>query len=275
MSCEGDRKVFSLKEKFNAAVQCIRDLPPDGNFKPSSDLMLRFYGLYKQATQGSCSQGRPYAWDIKGRAKWDAWSKLADMGEDEAMQLYVSQLTELFEVMPLDDKTRDLVHVLGPFYEMVFEKSMSMEDSLPEDEKAEIDNEAESESESETFCDTSNVVQFEVLHKPIGTGALNFAERDLGVMQKRLDSLHLSMDKAVDLISKLSMKLDAVEKIVTDKSSKEYPGCFNSICFKLSRFLISKPSLFICIIFIWPLMAPFILSRLAKLFYKRNRSIAI
>ena len=106
-----------------------------------------------------------YAWDIKGRAKWDAWSNLQDMGKEEAMQLYVEQLAELFEVMPLDDKTRDLINVLGPFYEMVFKKSM-MEakdqlenESLAAEEK--MDDGTESDSESEAYCDTVNNIEFE------------------------------------------------------------------------------------------------------------------
>ena len=197
------------------------------------------------------------------------------MSKEEAMKLYVQQLAELFEVMPLDEKARELAHVLGPFYEMVFEKSFIPIEKAEEkiSTNLSVDNGADSESESEAFCDTSNTMQFEVLQKPIGNGSPNFADSELANMHKRLDSLHLSMEKAVDIISKLSTKFEAVQRLASDSSSGRPRGCYNSILFKFSNFLISKPSLLICIIFIWPLLSPFLFNRLAKLFYKRHRSI--
>jgi len=33
-------------------------------------MMLTFYALYKQATNGPCTIARPYMWDVVGRAKW-------------------------------------------------------------------------------------------------------------------------------------------------------------------------------------------------------------
>uniref|UniRef100_A0A1I8JR26 ACB domain-containing protein n=1 Tax=Macrostomum lignano TaxID=282301 RepID=A0A1I8JR26_9PLAT len=47
------------KEKFDAAVGVIRSLPKEGAFKPSNELLLRLYSLYKQATEGPCRQPRP------------------------------------------------------------------------------------------------------------------------------------------------------------------------------------------------------------------------
>jgi len=41
-----------------------------GSFQPSYEMMLTFYGLYKQATNGRCTSSRPYMWDVVGRAKW-------------------------------------------------------------------------------------------------------------------------------------------------------------------------------------------------------------
>uniref|UniRef100_A0A1I8FP52 ACB domain-containing protein n=1 Tax=Macrostomum lignano TaxID=282301 RepID=A0A1I8FP52_9PLAT len=50
------------KEKFDAAVGVIRSLPKEGAFKPSNELLLRLYSLYKQATEGPCRQPRPGFW---------------------------------------------------------------------------------------------------------------------------------------------------------------------------------------------------------------------
>ncbi len=55
--------------------------------------MLRFYGLYKQATEGPCNVGaRPGFWDPVRRAKYDAWNSLGQMGRREAMGKYVEEI---------------------------------------------------------------------------------------------------------------------------------------------------------------------------------------
>jgi len=41
-----------------------------GSFQPSHAMMLTFYALYKQATNGPCTHSQPYMWDVVGRAKW-------------------------------------------------------------------------------------------------------------------------------------------------------------------------------------------------------------
>ena len=35
---------------------------------------LELYGLYKQGTEGDVSTSRPGMFDLKGKAKWDAWN---------------------------------------------------------------------------------------------------------------------------------------------------------------------------------------------------------
>lgn len=54
--------------------------------------MLRFYGYFKQATQGPCGGSRPAFWDIVGRAKYDAWKRLGEMPKTDAMAKYVDEL---------------------------------------------------------------------------------------------------------------------------------------------------------------------------------------
>ena len=39
----------------------------------SNDEKLEFYGLFKQATVGDVNTERPGMFDMKGKAKWDAW----------------------------------------------------------------------------------------------------------------------------------------------------------------------------------------------------------
>ena len=39
--------------------------------------------------------GRPYVWDVAGRAKWDAWNSHGDMKQADAKQKYVALVAEL------------------------------------------------------------------------------------------------------------------------------------------------------------------------------------
>jgi len=41
-----------------------------GSFKPSHEMMLKFYSYYKQATVGHCKASKPGFWDVVGKAKW-------------------------------------------------------------------------------------------------------------------------------------------------------------------------------------------------------------
>ncbi len=82
-----------LKAKFDAAVNYIQTA--EGDFKPSNELKLEFYGLYKQATEGDVSGKRPGMMDFVGRAKYDAWEKLKGTASDQAMQTYIDKLEAL------------------------------------------------------------------------------------------------------------------------------------------------------------------------------------
>lgn len=82
-----------LKQQFDDAVNYIQTA--EGDFKPSNELKLEFYGLYKQATEGDVSGKRPGMMDFVGRAKYDAWAKLKGMSRDDAMKQYIDRLEEM------------------------------------------------------------------------------------------------------------------------------------------------------------------------------------
>ncbi|KAL4228486.1 Acyl-CoA binding domain containing 5 [Mactra antiquata] len=136
----------SPKSKFDAAVKVIHSLPKDGPFQPSREMMLLFYGYYKQATEGPCKSPKPSFWDIVKKAKWEAWSKLGDMDKEVAMVNYVEELKKtlkdctkqwdemskngdprIVEAMPQTQVVGDFMTVLGNFYEIVDEDSLSKE----------------------------------------------------------------------------------------------------------------------------------------------------
>jgi acyl-CoA-binding protein len=62
---------------------------------PSNDDLLELYALYKQSTSGDVSGSRPGMLDLKGRAKFDAWTKKKGTSKDDAMQKYVAFVDKL------------------------------------------------------------------------------------------------------------------------------------------------------------------------------------
>jgi len=79
-----------LKTKFDEAVNYIKTA--EGDFKPSNEMKLEFYALYKQGTEGDVSGKRPGMMGFVGRAKFDAWEKCKGMSKDDAMQKYLDKL---------------------------------------------------------------------------------------------------------------------------------------------------------------------------------------
>ena len=76
---------MDFRERFDDAVRRSRELPSQSN-----DTLLELYGLYKQATEGDVTGSRPGLFDVRGRAKFDAWSSRRGLSADEAMQAYVA-----------------------------------------------------------------------------------------------------------------------------------------------------------------------------------------
>lgn len=113
---------MEAEKRFNAAVNVIQGLPKDGSFQPSNEMKLKFYGHYKQATQGKCTQARPSFWDPIGRAKHDAWAALEDTSREEAMNGYVDALMQIIETMNFSADVESFMEMLGPFYEFVEDK---------------------------------------------------------------------------------------------------------------------------------------------------------
>jgi acyl-CoA-binding protein len=81
---------MALQDDFQAAMVRSKSLPAQ-----PPDVLLELYGLFKQSTAGDTTGKRPGMLDIRGRAKFDAWSSRSGMGADEAMGLYVGRVNEL------------------------------------------------------------------------------------------------------------------------------------------------------------------------------------
>jgi acyl-CoA-binding protein len=76
---------------FERAVEAVQLLPE----RPDNDTLLRLYAYYKQATEGDASGPQPGFFDYVGHAKREAWERLEDMSEGDAMQAYVDLVREL------------------------------------------------------------------------------------------------------------------------------------------------------------------------------------
>lgn len=80
-----------LKARFEAAAQEVQQLPK----RPENDILLKLYALYKQATEGDVSGGRPGLFPVDGRLKYDARARLQGLSADDAMQQYIDLVGQL------------------------------------------------------------------------------------------------------------------------------------------------------------------------------------
>lgn len=115
-----DQPGVDHQKRFQAAVDVIHNLPRSGSYRPSYEVMLRFYSLYKQAVCGPCLVPRPGFWDPVGRYKWDAWSRLGEMSQETAMAAYVEEMKkvaqEVIDTMPVNETTASFFHHFQPLY---------------------------------------------------------------------------------------------------------------------------------------------------------------
>ena len=74
-----------LKKKFDAAAAAVLKARKD----PGSDLKLKLYAHFKQATEGDVAGDKPGFTEFVNRAKYEAWAKLKGTSTDKAMEGYV------------------------------------------------------------------------------------------------------------------------------------------------------------------------------------------
>ena len=87
----GKAKEKPLKDQFTDAVKRVEKLAE----RPSNNDLLSLYSFYKQATEGDVAGDRPAMFDLKGRAKYDAWATRKGMSKDDAMAKYIAFVEKL------------------------------------------------------------------------------------------------------------------------------------------------------------------------------------
>jgi len=81
---------MDIKELFEKAVGDSKNL----SSKPSNEMLLKLYSLFKQATDGDASSDGPSnPFDFVAKAKHEAWSSLKGISKEDAMKQY-SELVE-------------------------------------------------------------------------------------------------------------------------------------------------------------------------------------
>ncbi|MEM0992014.1 MAG: acyl-CoA-binding protein [Bacteroidota bacterium] len=79
-----------IAQRFQTASEKAKGLPSQSN-----DTLLKLYGLYKQSTSGDVSGKRPSSFNLKGRAKYDAWASLKGTSSEDAMEQYIQLVDDL------------------------------------------------------------------------------------------------------------------------------------------------------------------------------------
>ena len=82
---------MSTDDPFAAAQLRVKSLTS----RPSNDDLLSLYGLFKQATSGDVSGKKPGMFDLKGRAKYEAWTKQKGTDSDGAKAKYIALVETL------------------------------------------------------------------------------------------------------------------------------------------------------------------------------------
>lgn len=82
---------MSVTPEFEQAQVDVKQLPQ----RPGNDVLLKLYALYKQGTEGDAGSKRPGAFDLVGRAKYDAWQALAGTSREDAQRRYVELVQQL------------------------------------------------------------------------------------------------------------------------------------------------------------------------------------
>ncbi|MEM9932078.1 MAG: acyl-CoA-binding protein [Bacteroidota bacterium] len=81
-----------LLKAFESSLERVRKLPT----RPSNDMLLKLYGLNKQATKGDINIEKPDMFDVVKQAKYAAWEELQGLSKGEAMKQYIQLVDQLF-----------------------------------------------------------------------------------------------------------------------------------------------------------------------------------
>ena len=82
---------MSLQEEFDQAVNRTKELTT----RPSNDILLKLYALFKQSTVGDVQGETPNAMDFKAMAKYRSWESLKGKSMDDCKKEYIHLVNSL------------------------------------------------------------------------------------------------------------------------------------------------------------------------------------
>ena len=82
-----------IDDEFAAAERRVKTLTK----RPSNEVLLKLYSLYKQGTQENVQGERPGMMEFVEQAKFDAWDDLQGVARDEAKRRYIDLVDSLFD----------------------------------------------------------------------------------------------------------------------------------------------------------------------------------
>ena len=77
-----------MADLFARAQEVVNEFGQSGQ-KITNDQALEIYAFFKQGTTGDVNTSRPGMFDLKGKAKWDAWNAIKGLSQEEARGRYV------------------------------------------------------------------------------------------------------------------------------------------------------------------------------------------
>jgi diazepam-binding inhibitor (GABA receptor modulating acyl-CoA-binding protein) len=80
-----------MSDRFTEAQERVKNLSK----RPDNATLLELYALFKQGTEGDVSGKRPGMMDLKGRAKFDAWTGKKGLSKDAARDQYIALVKKL------------------------------------------------------------------------------------------------------------------------------------------------------------------------------------
>jgi acyl-CoA-binding protein len=87
-----EKKIMDIIQQFEAAAANSKSLPE----KPSNEVLLQLYSLYKQGKEGDVNTEPPSnPFDFVNKAKYEAWSALKGKSKEDAMKEYIQLVEKL------------------------------------------------------------------------------------------------------------------------------------------------------------------------------------
>ncbi|KFW05197.1 hypothetical protein N326_02527, partial [Eurypyga helias] len=97
------------QKDFEKAQEQLKLLKKD----PGNETKLKLYALFKQATEGPCNSPKPGMLDFVKKAKWDAWSSLGNLSQENARQKYTELVSSLVSAESAGQKKEASPEVSG------------------------------------------------------------------------------------------------------------------------------------------------------------------